>query len=291
MRTLALTVAYDGTDWAGMQYQPTAPSVQGALEKALASVLRHDVRIAAAGRTDAGVHALAQVVSLRTPNPIPAERLPRAVNLLLPESIRVRRAVERPAGFHARRSAIFRRYWYRMQVTRHADPLRGRFCWQLDRELDIAAMQAALAPLVGWHDFAAFCHHGGETKGTVREIHHARVMSRGTGIVVDVQADAFVHRMVRLLVSNLVLVGAGERPASWLEELLCSQDRSLAGRGAPPHGLILMRIGYPPIENPSREREDSGEFNDEMLSGESAGSRTAMAGSGCDGPGAGSHGR
>jgi len=269
MRTLALTVAYDGTDWAGMQWQPSAPTVQGALEKALASVLRHEVRIAAAGRTDAGVHALAQVVSLRTPNPIPAERLPLALNVLLPESVRVRRAVERTAGFHARRSAIFRRYWYRLQVTRHADPLRGRFCWQLERKLDVAAMRAALQPLAGRHDFAAFCHHGGETKGTARALHHARVMSRGTGIVVDVQADAFVHRMVRLLVSNLVLVGAGERPASWLEELLLSRDRSRSGKGAPARGLILMKIGYPPMEDPSREWEDSGD-NDEMLSAESA---------------------
>jgi tRNA pseudouridine38-40 synthase len=264
MRTLALTVAYDGTDWAGMQWQPSAPTVQGALEEALASVLQHDVRIAAAGRTDAGVHALAQVISLRTPNPIPVDRIPRAVNLLLPESVRVRRAAERPAGFHARRSAIFRRYWYRLQVTRHADPLRGRFCWQLDRELDLAAMQDTLNPLAGRHDFAAFCH-GGETRGTVHTVHHARVISRRAGIVIDVQADAFVHRMVRLLVSNLVLVGAGERPANWLEELLHSRDRHLAGKGAPTNGLFLMRIGYPPMETPAKG--DSGEFNDEMLPG------------------------
>jgi len=249
LRMLALTVAYDGTDWAGMQWQPTAPTVQGALEAALASVLQHDVRIVAASRTDAGVHALGQVISLRTPNPIPAARFPRALNLLLPESVRVRRAVERPAEFHARRSALYRRYWYRLQVTRHADPLRGRFCWQLDRALDLAAMQAALNPLVGRHDVVAFCH-GGETKGTVRTVHHARVIARGSGIVVDVQADAFVHRMMRLLVSNLVMVGAGERPVSWLEELLRSCDRHLAGKGAPPNGLILMRIGYPPMETP-----------------------------------------
>ena len=266
MRTLALTVAYDGTDFAGMQWQPTAPTIQGALEAALTTVLQHELRVVAAGRTDAGVHALAQVVSLQTPNPIPVERVPRALNLLLPESIRIRRVVERPAGFHARRSACYRRYWYRLQVTRHPDPLRGRFCWQLDRELDLPAMQAALARLEGRHDFAAFCH-GGETKGTRRTVHHARVAARRNGIVVDVQADAFLHRMVRLLVSNVVAVGAGERPVCWLEELLCSQDRYLAGKGAPPNGLTLMRIGYPPMETPLIG--DSGEFNDddEMLSG------------------------
>jgi len=275
MRTLALTVTYDGTGWAGMQRQLTAPTVQGALEAALASVLQHEVRIAAAGRTDAGVHALAQVISLQTPNPIPVERLPRATNLLLPENVQVRRAVEWPAGFHARHSALYRRYWYWLQVTRQADPLRGRFCWQLEWMLDLAAMRAALAPLVGEHDFAAFCH-GSETRGTVRTVHHAWVFTRRTGIVVDVQADAFVHRMVRLLVSNLVLVGAGVRPVSWLEELLHSRDRRLAGKSAPPNGLILMRIGYPPMETPATG--DDGVFNDEMLPGETAGSRAAMAG-------------
>lgn len=269
MRTLALTVAYDGTDFAGMQWQPGAPTIQGALEAALKTVLQHDLRIVAAGRTDAGVHALAQVMSLRTPNPIPVERVPRALNQLLPPSIRVRRAVERPAGFHARKSACCRRYWYRLQVTRHPDPLRGRFCWQLDRELDLAAMQAALARVEGRHDFAAFCH-GGETKGTIRTVHHARVTTQSGCIVVDVQADAFVHRMVRLLVGNAVAVGTGERPVDWLEELLCSRDRYLAGKGAPPYGLILMRVGYPPMETP--RYGDSGEFNDEVLSGETAGS-------------------
>ena len=271
MRTLALTVAYDGTEWAGLQWQPAAPSIQQALETALGEVLRHPVRIAAAGRTDTGVHALGQVISLRTPNPLPVERLPRAVNLWLPHDIRVRRAVEKPTGFHARFSASYRRYWYLLQVTRHAEPLRGRFCWQVDGPLELAVMQAALDPLVGRHDFAAFCH-GDAPKGTLRTLHHARVFTRGSCIVVDVQADAFVRRMVRLLVGNLVLVGAGKRPVSWLDELLRGRRRGPAGKGAPPHGLILMRIGYPPVEQPSRMREEGGERNDEMLSGESAGS-------------------
>lgn len=264
MRTLALTVAYDGTDWAGMQWQPTAPTIQGALEAALATVLQHKLRIVAAGRTDAGVHALAQVISLQTPNPIPVERVPRALNLLLPVSIRVRRAVERPSGFHARKSAFYRRYWYRLQVTRQPDPLRGRFSWQFDRELDLPAMQAALARLEGRHDFASFCQ-GGETKGTIRTVRHARVTAQGRDIVIDVQADAFVHRMVRLLVSNVVAVGVGERPVNWLEELLHLRDRYLAGKSAPPNGLMLMRIGYPPMETPLAG--DNGEINDEMLSG------------------------
>ncbi len=264
MRTLALTVAYDGTSWAGLQRQREAPSIQRALERALADVLQHAVRIAAAGRTDAGVHALGQVISLQTANPMPVERLPGAMNRRLPGSIRVRRACEKPAGFHARRSARYRRYWYLLQPTRHADPLRGRFCWQVGAPLDVAAMQRALAPLVGRHDFAAFCHSG-ETDEATRTLHHARVRPRGGYLVVDLQADAFVQRMMRLLVSNLVLVGSGARPTDWLDELLRSRDRHLAGQGAPPQGLILMRIGYPPNDSLPR-REVCGE-NDEIISG------------------------
>lgn len=266
MRTLALTVAYDGTDWAGFQRQSVAPTIQGALEAALSEVLQHEVRLASAGRTDAGVHALAQVISLRTPNPIPVTRLPRAVNLLLPNTVRIRSAAERPADFHARCSASFRRYWYLIQVTRHAEPLRGRFCWQTDRVLDAQVMQLALLPLLGRHDFIAFRQSGG-VKGTVRTIQHARVVTRPNGFVVDVQADAFLHRMVRLLVSNLVMVGAGERPVSWLEELLHSRDRYLAGTGAPPQGLILMRVGYPPIVRTSQIGEEVGELHNENLPG------------------------
>ena len=266
MRTLALTVAYDGTGWAGMQYQPAAPTIQQALETALVTVLQHEVRIVAAGRTDAGVHALGQVVSLRTDNPLPVERVPRAVNRLLPESIRIRRATEQPDGFSARRTACSRRYGYLVQVTRHPDPLRGRFCWQVPRTPELPAMQAALAPLVGRHDFAAFCH-GGETKGTIRTLQRAQVRTWREFCVVDVQADAFVHRMVRLLVSNLLTIGWGDRPASWLYELLCSRDRYLAGKGAPPNGLILMRVGYPPAPEFSPDGEDSGEFDDESISG------------------------
>ena len=278
LRTLALTVAYDGTDWAGYQRLPTAPSIQRALETALTEVLRHDVRISAAGRTDAGVHALAQVISLQTTNPLPLERLPWVVNLWLPSSVRVRRAVEWPASFNARWSAGYRRYWYLLQETRHADPLRGRFCWQLERKLDPARMQAALDPLVGRHDFASFCQGGGNPTGTIRTLHHARVKTRSGRLVVDVQADAFLHRMIRLLVSNLVMVGCGERPVDWLEELLHAQDRHIAGKGAPPNGLVLMKIGYPPIMNTSRLGEEVGVLNDENIPGKIAGSRTPVAG-------------
>jgi tRNA pseudouridine38-40 synthase len=146
MRTLALTVAYDGTEWAGFQRQRQSPSIQGTLEMALSDALQHPIAVLGAGRTDAGVHALGQVVSLHTDNPIPTERVPRVVNRWLPPAIRVRHAREMPAGFHARLTASYRRYWYALQAVRQPDPLRGRFCWQVERPLDTAAMDAALRP-------------------------------------------------------------------------------------------------------------------------------------------------
>jgi tRNA pseudouridine38-40 synthase len=270
-RTLALTVAYDGTAWAGLQRQTQFPSIQGALEAALTTVLQHPVTVAAAGRTDAGVHALGQVVSLRTESTIPLERVPWVTNRVLPESIRVRAAVEREPWFHARLSARSRRYVYVVQPTRHPDPLRSRFCWQVP-PVDVDAMVRAAATLCGRHDFAAFCH-GGEAPGsTVRTVQRLAVRPwRGT-VVVDIQADAFLRRMIRLLVGVLVQVGCGEQSECWPAEVLAARDRTRAGQGAPPNGLCLMRIGYPPIGDAPPLGVYGGEFTDEEFSGEIAGS-------------------
>jgi len=268
LRTLAFTVAYDGTDWAGFQRQTRHPSIQRELEAALSAVLQHPVTIEAAGRTDAGVHALGQVISLKTMNPLPVDCLPLVVNRLLPDSIRIRRASERPAWFHARHSACYRRYWYLMQQTREQNPIQGRFCWQTYRPLDVQAMHAALQSLVGRFDFAAFCHgNHAPWRITERRIQRAQVRRWRGRIIIDVQADAFLQHMMRLLVANLVTIGGGEQPVAWLEELLHSRDRYLAGKAAPPHGLFLMRVGYPPTEDCTLVEEDAGELNNEELSG------------------------
>ncbi len=268
MRTLALTVAYDGTDWAGFQRLSRHPSIQRVLEKALSRVLRHAVEIEAAGRTDAGVHALGQVISLRTENPLPVERIPLAVNRLLPASVFVRRAGEQMEGFHARHSAWYRRYWYFLQSISRQDPVRGRFCWQVLQPLDAAAMHAAIQPLIGRFDFAAFCRRDHTPcRNTMRRIQRAQVRRWREQVVIDVQADAFLPQMMRLLVANLVKVGCGVVPVHWMEELLLAQDRDLAGKCAPPRGLFLMRIGYHPNEDCTPCGRDAGELSNEELSG------------------------
>lgn len=248
MRTLALTVAYDGTDWAGFQRQPGHVTIQAQLEAALSLALQHPVEVAAAGRTDAGVHALGQIISFTTLNPLPIERVPRIVNNYLPATIRVRRARVMPTGFHARWWASSRRYRYLLHVTRQPDPIRGRFCWQVPPPLDVEAMLRASRACIGRQDFAAFCQNWQPGQSTMRTVTRLAVQPLPGGYVqIDVQADAFLHRMVRLLVAQLRLVGGGIYPDSWPAQVLASRNRQWAGKGAPATGLILMRIGYPPV--------------------------------------------
>lgn len=248
MRTIALTVAYDGTDWLGFQRQTQFPTVQGALEVALEKVLGHPIETNAAGRTDAGVHALRQVVSLQTHNPIPIERIAWVANRYLPASIRVRSAWECPVCFHARFYARFRRYWYVLQPGGVQDPFRARYRWQISANLNLTAMRDALPALLGQHDFGTFCHEGNPSGTMIRTLQRAQVRVWGGCVIIDLQADAFLHQMARLLVGNLVKIGYGEQPVDWLAALLHARNRHLAGLAAPPCGLFLMRIGYPPME-------------------------------------------
>lgn len=248
MRTLALKVAYDGTDWSGFQRQSRFPTVQDELEKALGKVLREKVRISAAGRTDAGVHALGQMISLSTSNPMPIERIEWVTNRLLPATIRVRRARDVADDFSARWSAYHRRYWYVVSPgIATPDPIRGRFSWQVPLLLDIGVMYEASRPLIGLHDFSAFAQKGSPSVTNFRTIERIEFRARGNNVIIDMQADGFLYRMVRIMVANLVEIGSGQKPVSWMEELLHSQDRHKAGRWAPACGLYLMRIGYPTV--------------------------------------------
>lgn len=265
MRTIALKVAYDGTDWSGFQRLADRPSIQQSLEEALSSVMQHPVNVVCAGRTDAGVHAYGQVVSFQSENRIPIDRIPWVTNRLLPASIMIRQAEDKLSPFHARFSADYRRYWYVLQTNSAKEPIGGRFRWQMKEKLDIERMRTAMSVLIGKHDYQAFSHQIDPQSVTERTVHHARVLVRANGIVIiDLQAKAFLRQMIRLLVANIVLIGRDERPVEWLETLRATRDRHIAGKGAPPCGLYLMRIGYPPTVNPGwgtlMEKLDHEEF-------------------------------
>jgi len=255
---LRLDLAYDGTEFHGWAAQPRLRTVQGELEAALATALRIvTVPVVCAGRTDTGVHARGQVVHLdvaeaelaasagRSQDP-PLEALVRRLNGILPGDVRVRRAAAAPEGFDARFSALWRRYAYRVADAAEAvDPLARRHVLAWGRPLDVDAMNAACAGLVGHHDFASFCkrREGATTVRTLLELSWARD-AEGVAVA-TVRADAFCHSMVRALVGCLLAIGEGRRPVTWASEQLAARERDPAVSVAHAHGLTLEQVAYP----------------------------------------------
>jgi tRNA pseudouridine38-40 synthase len=202
-------------------------------------------RVVGASRTDAGVHALRQVVSLDTTSSIEPPVTLRALNALLPPAIRVLDCREAPAGFEARRWAQGKRYAYVLDRGRHADPFLRRFAWHVPWELDADVMRHALEGVRGKHDFSAFCAAAGRGRIPVCVVRSTRVVSRKSRLVILISADSFLHHMVRNLVGSLVEIGRGAERPDWLAELLDGRDRTRAGPTAPPQGLALVRVLYP----------------------------------------------
>lgn len=244
MRTIQLTLEYDGTDYVGWQIQANGRSIQGELERALAALLKERVKATGAGRTDAGVHALGQAASLRTESRAPLKAFVLGLNSLLPRDIAVRAASERPPEFDARRSARGKIYRYRVVNRPVRTPLAQRYAWELYAPLDDAAMARAARPLLGRHDFSAFRASDCEAPHAVRELRKLSVAREGEEVILEVEATAFLKHMVRNLVGTLVEVGQGRRAESSIAELLASRDRGLAGATAPARGLCLVQVFY-----------------------------------------------
>jgi tRNA pseudouridine38-40 synthase len=247
MRTLKLTLAYDGTAYAGWQVQPGQRTLQGTLEAALAKITRETIRVTASGRTDAGVHALGQVVSFHTESSLPADVFQRALNAELPDDMVVLAAAEAPAGFHAIRDAVRKRYRYLLHDGRVSDVFRRHEVWHYREPLDAAAMHRAAQALLGKHDFRSF-ESAWQRTSSVRTIFDISVVRGRSGdenlIALEVEADGFLYNMVRAIVGTLVEVGRGTRGESWSAEVLAAQDRRTAGMTAPPQGLFLLRVEY-----------------------------------------------
>jgi len=263
-----LVFAYDGTDFAGWAMQPGLRTVQGELEAALAKVTRvPDVRVTVAGRTDAGVHARAQVAHVDLPlaawetmpgtrKRTPAEGLLGRVNSVLPQDVRVHAVTEAPAGFDARFGALERRYVYRVTDT-VPDPATRRFVLAYLRPLDVDALNAASATLVGLRDFAAFCRpRPGAT--TIRTLTELSWLRTDAGVLeATLRADAFCHSMVRSLIGALLAVGDGRRDVAWLADIGASALRSQGITVAPPHGLTLEEVVYPPGDQVAARAEET----------------------------------
>jgi tRNA pseudouridine38-40 synthase len=209
-------------------------------------ILGAPTSVVGASRTDAGVHAWRQEASFTTSSAIEPSALARGLNALLPPAIRVVEAREAPAGFHARRSARGKRYLYLIDGSPYADPFWRRYAWHAPFALDSNAMRLALGLVRGKHDFSAFCASAGRDRTPVCTVRSARVVSRRGFIGIVISADSFLHHMVRNVVGSLVEVGRGRQRPQWMRALLDGRDRTRAGPTAPPHGLVLVRVMYPP---------------------------------------------
>ncbi len=248
MPTYLLTIAYDGTHFHGWQIQARHRSVQEELERALAAIDCVGVRVEGAGRTDTGVHAIAQCAHVRLPRAFPVERLALALNTHLPDDVSVQRVQEAPPDFHARFYARGKRYAYRC-LSSPVRPAIGRSLYHWTRRpIDFAAMRAAVGCLQGTHDFLSFATNPGRPliRGTVRTLHHVHLLHRPGGFDFVVQGNGFLYNMVRNLVGSLLEVGYGNQPPEWLAQVLAARERRLAGPTAPASGLYLMRVLYAP---------------------------------------------
>lgn len=244
MRTLKLTIAYDGTAFAGWQMQANQRTVQGALEDALLPIEGTRVVVHAAGRTDAGVHAAGQVISFSLASPIPCDALVRALNVRLDQDVRVMHAEDAPERFNARFDARTKTYHYAIYQAPVVPPPLRHFVWHIPQALDVTAMNEAAAALVGEHDFAAFQAAGGDVVTTRREILASHVVSRDGQIVYQVTGTGFLRHMVRNITGTLVDIGRGRRPVEDMIRVLRSGDRAHASATAPPQGLTLARVDY-----------------------------------------------
>ncbi len=248
MRTLKLTVEYDGTEFSGFQRQGQGErTVQSALEAALTQLSpREEIMLHGAGRTDIGVHALGQVVSFTTQSGLPLGRWAIALNSILPPDVAIARAEEAEAGFHARFSAKQRTYGYLIWTRRTRSALWGRYSLHYRGDLDVALMRRAAQTLVGAHDFAAYARQGGNPgRTTVRDLRRLLVRPVTNGLLVTATANGFLRTMVRNLVGGLIAVGSGKVPVKTLEEILATRDR-ITNPIAPaaPQGLFLWRVDY-----------------------------------------------
>jgi tRNA pseudouridine38-40 synthase len=245
-----LDLAYDGTEFSGWAVQPGRRTVQGVVQDTLAVVLHIAVpQLTVAGRTDAGVHATGQVAHVDLPAETWAQAgsgFARRLSTALPADVRVTAAEQVSRHFDARFAALWRRYVYRISdAPTGVDPLRRRQVLHSRRSLDLPAMAAAAGQLVGLHDFVAFCRQR-EGAGTTRTLQRLDITRDGAEIACLVQADAFCHSMVRSLVGALIAVGEGRRPVGWPAQLLNAGRRADDVSVAPPHGLTLVEVGYPP---------------------------------------------
>ena len=244
MRNIKLTISYDGTDFSGWQRQPKLRTIQQVLEDAIAHITGSKPNCSANGRTDAGVHAIGQVVHFLTPSRHSPQIFVKGLNATLPRDVRVLAAEEMPQSFHATLDSRSKRYRYVMDNRPISDPFLLRYAWHVYPHLDADRMNLAAQALKGRHDFHSYETNWPNRTSSVRTIFDIEVVRHGDLVHLEVEADGFLYNMVRAITGTLSLVGSGHRPESFPGDALLAEDRSEAGPTAPPHGLYLLRVHY-----------------------------------------------
>lgn len=244
MRRIMLTVAYDGTDYCGWQIQNNGETIEGVLNRELSALLKENITVIGASRTDAGVHAEGAVCVFDTESRIPGEKFSYALNQSLPKDIKVQYSEEVEPDFHPRKVPCRKTYDYRIWVDKFPMPTNERYTYHIHTPLNIDKMRQGASYLIGQHDFKAFCSSHTQTDNTVRTIYRLSVIEQGKMITVSVCGNGFLYNMVRIIVGTLIEVGQGKREPESIKELLRNLDRTKSGPTAPAHGLCLMEYEF-----------------------------------------------
>ena len=243
---IALVIQYLGTNFHGWQKQPNIISIQGCIEKAISEVVGYSVSVQGAGRTDSGVHAAAQVAHFEYQGPIPAYKWAKIINARLPDGILIRASAQVNGNWHARFSAVWRRYRYTIYTDEQPNIFVNQTCWHYYQSvLQESLIQKALYPLIGEHDLSAFKRTGSDRADALVEVQTVQCYRQGAFLYLEIQANGFLYGMVRLLVGMLVEVGTGKRSPESFTEIWQNQRRDRVKYSAPAKGLCLLRVGYP----------------------------------------------
>lgn len=245
MRNIRLLIEYEGTNYAGWQFQPTLPTVQGAIISAIKELTGEEAEVKGASRTDAGVHAFWQVASFVTVSSIPVFNIRQGLNSYLPKDIIIKDAAEVSPEFDPRRDSKEKTYVYKILNRSYPSALQRNFCWHVFKPLDVRLMREGAAHIIGEKDFSSFRAADSDAPHSIREVRSVEITEKGEGLLeIEVRGTAFLRHMVRIMVGTLVSVGKGKLKPEEVGSIIESKDRSKAGMTAPPQGLFLMKIEY-----------------------------------------------
>ena len=244
MRNIRLTIEYDGKDFGGWQKQPNKLNIQGEIERAIENITGEKVDLIASGRTDAGVHAFAQIANFKTNSDMDIEKIPIAINSQVKKSIRIQNAEEVDLSFHSRYNCKKKTYRYIINNSKYGTAIYRNLSYHVPTKLDIDAMKKAIKYFEGEHDFKAFKSSGTSGKSSVRTIYNADILTEGPNVAIDLTGNGFLYNMVRIIAGTMVDVGLGKIKPEEIPEIIESKDRTKAGKTLPPYGLVLVKVEY-----------------------------------------------